>query len=500
MPGGGAPTMQQRRDPIERERVRHGEHVIEHLLRRAGFGAGQDEIDDYLELGFSAAVQQLLNYEPIPDDVDQLIGSPGYVAITARGQFLPRTVINDSRQRWLFRMIHSRRPLQEKMTLFWHNHFATAYTKIAGALGAEEGARYMAAKPTEDPNQVKGQIELFRQHAVGNFRDLLLAVAKDTAMLVWLDGRTNIKGRPQENFARELMELFTMGVDTFAEADVYAGARVFTGWNLARPSNAYYTFSYVAGQHDTTAKEFTFPIYSNGSKVIPARSADAGMQDGVDLINAVAAHPATGPRLARKLYQYFIGEVSEPDAGLISELATTYYRSGFEMKPVLQRLFLSTQFVAAANRYSRYSWPAEFVARSIKEVGWIGFSVNDALGPMSNMGQQLFEPPDVAGWDLGANWFSSGAMLTRMNFASQLATNQKFNLRDTARGGRSSPETLVTLMLDRLTAAPFAREPYQALLDYARAGTAWTGSDAQLLVKAPGLAHLIVGSGDYQLV
>ena len=121
------------------------------------------------------------------------------------------------------------------MTLFWHNHFATAYTKIAGALGAEEGARYMAAKPSEDPNQVKGQIELFRQYAVGNFRDLLLAVAKDTAMLVWLDGRTNVKGKPQENFARELMELFTMGVDTFAETDVYAGARVFTGWNLARP-------------------------------------------------------------------------------------------------------------------------------------------------------------------------------------------------------------------------------------------------------------------------
>jgi uncharacterized protein DUF1800 len=118
--------MQQRRDPVERERVRHGEHVIEHLLRRAGFGAGQDEIDDYLELGYSTAVQQLLNYESVPDDVDQLIGKAGYVSITARGEFLPRTVINDSRQRWLFRMIHSRRPLQEKMTLFWHNHFATA--------------------------------------------------------------------------------------------------------------------------------------------------------------------------------------------------------------------------------------------------------------------------------------------------------------------------------------------------------------------------------------
>ncbi len=491
---------QTRHDPVEREHVRHGEHVIEHLLRRAGFGASEEEVADYMDLGVRGAVGRLLDYRTIPDDVDALIGKSGYVSITARGEFLPRTVINDSRQRWLFRMIHSRRPLQEKMTLFWHNHFATAYTKIAGAFGAEEGARYMAAKPAEDPNQVKGQIELLREFALGNFRDLLIAIAKDTAMLVWLDGRTNVRGRPQENFARELMELFTMGVDTFAEADVYAGARVFTGWNLTRPSNAYYTFSYVAGQHDTTAKEFTFPIYSNGSRTIPARSADAGMQDGIDLINAVAAHPATGPRLARKLYQFFVNEVSPPDEALVSELADVYYRNKFEMRPVIERLLLSPQFVAPSARYARYSWPAEFVARSIKEIGWIGFSVNDALGPMSNMGQQLFEPPDVAGWDLGTNWFSSGAMLTRMNFASQLATNQKFTLRDLARAARQSPDALVSLMLDRLTAAPFARGPYDALLDYARAGAAWTGSDAQLLVKAAGLAHLIVGSGDYQLV
>jgi len=488
-----------RRNPPDRDRVvRHGEHVIEHLLRRAGFGAGEDEIADYMELGFSAAVRQLIDYQTVPDDVDALIGKPGYA--TVRGGLQPRTIINDSRQRWLFRMVHSRRPLQEKMTLFWHNHFATAYSKIANAFGADEGARYMAAKPNEDPNQVKGQIELFREFALGNFRDLLVAVAKDTAMLVWLDGRTNIKGRPQENFARELMELFTMGVDTFAEADVYAGARVFTGWNLARSSNAYFTFSYVAAQHDTTAKEFTFPVYSNGSKVIPARAADAGMQDGIDLINAVAGHPLTGPRLARKLYRFFISEVSDPDPTLISELASIYYRGNFEMKPVVEHLLRSPQFVDGSNRYARYSWPAEFVARSIKEIGWVGFSLNDAVGAMSNMGQQLFEPPDVAGWDLGPSWFSSGAMLTRMNFAAQLATNQRFNLRDIARVEKQSPEALVSLMLDRLTAAPFAREPYQALIDYARAGGAWTGSDAQLLIKAAGLGHLIVGSGDYQLV
>jgi uncharacterized protein (DUF1800 family) len=492
--------MQSRREPAERERVRHGEHVIEHLLRRAGFGASDEEIADYVDLGFTGTVRQLLNYETQPDDVDALIGKPGYASITARGEFLPRTVINDARQRWLFRLIHSRRPLQEKMTLFWHNHFATAYSKIAGALGAEEGARYMAAKPSEDPNQVKGQIELFREMALGNFRDLLIAVARDTAMLVWLDGRTNVRNRPQENFARELMELFTMGVDTFAETDVYAGARVFTGWNLNRPSNAYYRFSYVAGQHDTAAKEFTFPIYANGSRVIPARSADAGMQDGIDLINAVAAHPATGPRLARKFYQFFVSEIAQPDARLVAELADIYYRSRFEIKPVIEHLLLSPQFVAATARYARYSWPAEFVARAIKEVGWVGLSVNDALAPMANMGQQLFEPPDVAGWDLGPNWFSSGAMLTRMNFASQLATNQKFRLRDLARAARQSPEALVTLMLDRLTAAPLGREPYAALQEYARAGGAWSGSDAQLLIKAAGLAHLIVGAGDYQLV
>ena len=133
--------------------------------------------------------------------------------------------------------------------------------------------------------------------------------------------------------------------------------------------------------------------------------------------------------------------------------------------------------------------------RAIKEMGWTGFSVNDALNPLSTMGQKLFEPPDVAGWDLGQAWFSTGAMLARMNFASQLATNQKFKLRDVARRRQvQSPEALVSWSLDRLTAPTFPRDSYNALIDYARAGGAWTGSDAQLATKASGLAHLIVGS------
>jgi uncharacterized protein (DUF1800 family) len=488
------------RDPVPRA-SRQGGQLIEHLLRRAGFGASPAELVEYADLGFGAAVAQLVDYEAIPDAVDGLVGKPGFVQVTTRnGQFTPSANITDARQRWLFRMIHSRRPLQEKMALFWHNHFATAVSKVAGALGNDEGARYMAAKPSEDATRAKGQLELFREFALGNFRDLLIAVAKDTAMLVWLDGRTNVKGRPQENFARELMELFTMGVDTFAESDVLAGARVFTGWNLARVNNTQ-VFSYVAAQHDTGSKTFTFAVLPDGNKTIPARSADAGIQDGLDLINAVARHPATGPRLARKLYNYFISEVGPPDQGLISELAQIYYASNFEIRPVVRHLLQSAAFADPANRYARYSWPAEFVVRSIKEVGWTGFAVSDALvlTPMIAMGQQLFEPPDVSGWELGPAWFSSGGMLARMNFAASLTSNQKFNLRNDLRGTRT-PEALVAIVLDRLTAAPYDPDSYNALLDYTRAGGQFTGTDAQIATKGAGLAHLIVGSGEYQLV
>jgi uncharacterized protein (DUF1800 family) len=485
---------------LESQEGRRGDDLMEHLLRRAGFGASQTELEFYDRFSVRHALIVLLNYQHFPDDVDSFIGTPGYSGIAASGGFNPRINIAHARQRWLFRMVHSQRPLQEKMALFWHNHFATAYSKIAGTFGADEGARYMNAKPSEDPNGVKGQLELLREFAVGNFRDLLIAIAKDVAMLVWLDGRTNVRNRPQENYARELMELFTMGVGTFTEEDVYAGARVFTGWNLARPNNAYYTFNYNAAQHDPTAKTFSFAIYQDGNKTIPARSAADGMQDGIDLINAVARHPATGPRLARKLYEYFVSEVNQPDERLINELAQLYYSNNFEMKPVLAHLFLSQAFEDQSNRYARYAWPAEFVARSLKEVGWAGFSLNDALTPMANMGQQLFEPPDVNGWDLGRGWFSTGGMLARMNYAAALTTNQKFNLRDAVRGKVQSPETLVSFLLDRLSVPAFSGDAHNALLDYARAGGAWTGSDTQLATKAAGVVHLIVGSGDYQLV
>src|SRR5205823_8626432 len=197
--------------------------------------------------------------------------------------------------------------------------------KVAGTLGAAEATRYMAAKASEDPGKVRGQIEMLRENALGNFRDILVNIAKDAAMLVWLDGRTNTKAKPQENFAREVMELFTMGVGHYTEPDVVAGARVFSGWNLQRAGTAgagadHFEFVYNAAQHDTTAKTFSFPIYSDSGHTIPARPAAQGMQDGVDLINALAANPNTGRYLAAKLYRFFVSKFREPEPAFVDRI------------------------------------------------------------------------------------------------------------------------------------------------------------------------------------
>jgi uncharacterized protein (DUF1800 family) len=480
---------------------------IEHLLRRGGFGARPDELATYGALSINQAVDALVGYESVPDTVDSLIGTAGYIGMTISGQFLPQGNINHARQRWLFRLVHSDRPLQEKMTLFWHNHFATGYNKIAGALGAAEAARYLAAKPSEDAGQVRGQIEMLRDNALGHFKDILLAIAKDTAMLVWLDGRTNTKAKPQENFGREIMELFTVGVGNYTEPDVYAAARVFSGWNLQRPGattngTQHYEFIYNASQHETTAKTFSFAIYPDGGKTIPARSAADGMQDGLDFINGLAAHPNTARYLAAKLYRFFVNEFGAVNVTFVDRVASVYLRSGGDMKAVMREVLSSPELWDEGAYFSRYSWPVEYVIRAFKDVGWTGFSVNDALTPLSNMGQILFEPPDVSGWDAGQSWFSTSAMLARMNFASALAGNQKFNLATAvkAAGATKTPEALLSYFVEALVTAPLDASVTAELSNYLHATGAWTGSDAQLQQKAPGIVHLIAGSPEYQLV
>jgi uncharacterized protein (DUF1800 family) len=482
---------------------------VDHLLRRAGFGAGPAEVATFRNMSTAAVAAHLVDYEGQPDDVDARIGRPDHAQVSSRDLFAPDIQIDDARQRWLFRMIHSRRPLQEKMALFWHNHFATAYSKLATDSYDTQAAKMLAHKPgvLRGP---QGQIELFRQYALGNFRDLLLQVARDPAMLVWLDGKTNTKAKPQENFGREIMELFTVGVGHYTEADVYAAARVFTGWNLRwnegyssddrEDMNAYQEFVFNADQHDTGAKTFSFPIYSHGGRTIPERSESAGMQDGVDLITALALHPEAGRRLARKFWHFFISEIHQPDPTFVESVAAVYRQNGTELRPVVWHVLTSSWFTNAAMRHARYSWPAEFVARSIKEVGWQGFSLDTARSPLASMGMLLFEPPNVGGWPLGAGWFSTGTMLARTNFAAALATSQKEHLAGALETEGTTPQALLAAMLDRLTPAPLDAAPQQALASYLVAGGPWTGSAAQLSTRAAGLARLLVGSSEYQFV
>jgi uncharacterized protein (DUF1800 family) len=479
-----------------------GDRALEHVLRRLTFGASTEDLQRFQGWGLGHVIDHLLNYEQETDDVDAHIGKPEYVSVTTRGQFAPNTVINDARQRELFRMVHSRRPLQEKMALFWHNHFATAYSKVNGTYGSVHGTKMMAGRPDQVAGSAFGQYEKFRRFATGNFRELLIEVARDPAMLVWLDGRLNTRQRPQENFGREILELFTIGIGNYTEADVLAAARVFTGWGLqlsgdrTSAETSFYEFVFNANNHDTTAKQFTFAIYPDGGRTIPARPAAQGMQDGFDLIAALARHPETAHRLARRLWAFFVSEFVAPDERVVSELANVYMQNDSNIKPVLRRLFHSEAFHAA--EFQRYAWPLEFVVRAIKETGWNGLSVDAAMTPLTNMGQQLYEPPDVNGWALGSEWFSTASMLARMNFAATLAGNQKFNLGRELQPYRQSPERVVDYMLNHFTYARISPDVYNTLLEYARAGGAWTGSDAQLNNKGAGLARLIVASSEYQ--
>lgn len=485
-----------------------------HLLRRAGFGVTEHDAPVWNQLSVSAAIDKLVDYELTPNPVDVGIGGSARLGITSNGPFNPNNEIVDARQRWLFRMVYSECPLQEKMALFWHNHFATGYSKIAGQLGGEGATRALAQVPSEYTDPVRGrvalpvprgQLELFRDMALGNFRDLLLAVSQDVAMVAWLDGDTNISYFPQENYARELMELFSMGVDHYTEEDVYSGARVFTGWNLKRYSQARaddqrWEFYWAPDRHDDGPKTFSFPIYSDGSKTIPSRSQLDGLQDGIDLINAVAGHPETGRFLARKLYAYFVNDTEEPDKSTIDQIAATYFRTGYNMREVVRELLRSTAFQDPANYWARYSWPVEYAVRIFKEVGCAGYSANQALSPLVNMGQTLFEPPDVAGWKMGSDWISTATMLARMNFASELTENQRFALRTAAIEHGTSADSMLDYFLGRLSTPPLNGATRQELLTYLNAEEPFTGTRIQAWFKGAGLAHLVTASPEYQFV
>ena len=263
---------------------------------------------------------------------------------------------------------------------------------------------------------------------------------------------------------------------------------------------SYYEFVYNANLHDTDPKVFSFAIYADGNKTIPGRSASDGMQDGIDFLNALATHPNTAKRLAGKLWSYFISDATPPDDGFLEQAAAIYLRYDTSIRAVVEFILKSPWFTDTDRWFTRYSWPAEFVTRSVKEVGWSGYSVDTSRAALINMNQVLFEPPDVAGWEVGAGWFSTGTMLARMNFAASLALNQKFNLARAATPVRDSADKVVAYFLERLSPSDYDSQPAADLRAYMTTGGAWTGSDAQLQTKTAGLIKLIVGSSEYQLV
>jgi uncharacterized protein (DUF1800 family) len=195
-----------------------------------------------------------------------------------------------------------------------------------------------------------------------------------------------------------------------------------------------------------------------------------------------------------------VSEAGEVSAAFVERVSAAYLRSRGDMKTVIREVLLSPEFWSADAYYARYSWPVEFVVRAIKDVGWVGLSLNDALAPLNNMGQALFDPPDVAGWDLGQSWFSTGAMLARMNLASTLAGNQKFRLATAAKPFSTTADGVLTWALDALGQTPCASGVRGELSAYLTATGAWSGSDAQLQAKVPGLVHLVAGSPEYQLL
>jgi uncharacterized protein (DUF1800 family) len=390
-----------------------------HLLERAGFGGTPEEIARLAAMTPEQAVGFLVDYETVANDELPAfdasdIHDPGLVNFppsrpattqlaATTGEALGIKVKPSGNRRlqpvvdkffywlrasmletrriaywWADRMLNTRRPLEEKMTLFWHGHFATSEDKV------------------RDARKMLLQNQTFRRLATGNFRDLMIAVAKDPAMLAYLDAGVNVKGAPNENFAREIMEIFTMGVGHYTETDIREGARAFTGWNSDD-----LTFVVHPEQHDATPKAFL------------GRTSNF---DGVDVIDAILAQSATADFIAAKLYRYFVRDDLDP--ALQSRLGAVFRNAHYELKPLLRTIFLSRDFYSQASIGTHIKSPVELVISTYKKLGATAIpGIPDFNETTEAMGQALFWPPTVAGWAGGRSWITLGLLLDRGNFA-----------------------------------------------------------------------------------
>jgi uncharacterized protein (DUF1800 family) len=364
--------------PIER---------LGHLFRRAGFGATRDELEAALAKGYEATLEELLHPERVPDLEEDLL-------FRSFPDFHETRKVDVAAAAWVWRMIHTRRLLQEKMVLFWHCLFATGNSKV------------------ESPLQMASQIATFRRIALSDFRTILLELSQDPAMLFWLDNQLNTKDVHNENYGRELLELFSMGIGNYTEDDVKHCARAFTGWSFTervpgvKPYGRFrWAYEFRSEQHDDGEKVFL---------------GERGPFDGRDIIDIILRQPATGQFLAKRLYLFFVAD--QPDAAAIDDLASVYHASGYDIRAMLQALFLSPYFLSERAYYARVKSPAEYVVGIMRLVGDYA-APKPGFGDISlecrYMGQDLLNPPSVEGWHMGKEWIDTGCLVERVNFAAK---------------------------------------------------------------------------------
>jgi hypothetical protein len=386
------------------------EATAAHLLNRAGFGGSPQDVENLRLMGPDRAVQWLVNYERVPDDTpapDWTQSFSGNEAVQRNAIYRAADVdtrrelqrlqnqdenrqIADLRYWWIRRMALGPRPFQEKMTLFWHTHFATSFEKV------------------RNPYFFWLQNETQRQNATGTFPALLAAMAEDPAMLDYLDGERSNRNKPNENFAREVMELFTLGEGNYTEHDVQQLAKAFTGWGLAKDQLQY---EYHPGNHDP------------GPKTIFGQTANFTGEEALQLI---CNQPACAPFIVTKIWRYFVQD-QPPPAGM-KQLATEFAASGMDIKHLMSRIFRSQEFYAPEVIRAQIKSPVQWVIAASHQLEAPLPTEPMTLVMLLQLGQELFQPPNVKGWDGGVAWITTNSLLDRYNFAAALVEGQRVPL------------------------------------------------------------------------
>ena len=463
--------------------------LIAHLMRRAGFGATRDELETYAAKGYEATVEELLHPEAQPPFEDDTIHR--YIPYFRCG-----TGMQSFQSYWMYRMINTRSPLEEKMVLFCHHIFATSYAKLS-----------------RNP-QMNQQAELFRHHGLGNFRTLLNELSKDPAMIYWLDNCENHKGAPNENYGRELLELFSMGVGmdgqpNYSEQDVKECARAFTGWTMAPALPRYpygdylWDFEYRPHDHDDGEKEFL---------------GQRGRFNGEDIVDIIVQQPATARFLSRHLYNFFVADEppvptwqSTPprDPEAIKTLEEEYFRSNYDIRSML-RVLLSSDFFKNA-RFAKVKSPAELVAGVMRLAGNYTSpkpNIHNIVYACNYMGQELFNPPTVEGWHTGKEWIDSGAMVERVNFAADQLGNlsnpgvRRIVERLTAFGPAMTAEQLVDRCLELVGPVQVSSSRREELIAHVeRRGAVRCGTEEErqsFAERVVALLRLVVAAPEFQ--